>query len=314
MARTSRPGGTWALRVPGDPSTNNDTGRRGGDAGEMVTRSRQDRSRDAVFFHGPRFHTIKDITWKPLGHFASGESRAVTVVGWGRLLEAPEALSLQRAHGWSIDDGTAASHPHEIELTLLEHSGSCSFWAISSVHSTPWAQRGGGSPGTPAEAARYLMNWSRSDISCVSPRCHHRGFTAASHPTSRFNLAETSPGHPRSAMDQALHCPGISGVLMAAGTEAGPLGGGWPTFHPPRCPVGKRTDAVPSRINEFRSGLRQSLGPAGASVEGLAGMPRRLIPVNVEGRRVRNGLGHGRRAANRHGTSGRGDHGRLASV
>ena len=67
-----------------------------------MARSRQDRSRDVVSFHGPRFHTIKDIAWKPLDHFTtSGESRAVTVVGWGGLLEAPETLSLQRAPGFS---------------------------------------------------------------------------------------------------------------------------------------------------------------------------------------------------------------------
>ena len=29
------------------------------------------------------------------------------------------------------------------------------------------------SPGTQAEAARYPKNWSRSDMSCVSPRCLH---------------------------------------------------------------------------------------------------------------------------------------------
>jgi len=62
-----------------------------------VARSRQDRSRDVVFFYGPRFHTLKGIAWKPLDHFTSGKSRAVTVVGWGGLLEAPETLSLQRA-------------------------------------------------------------------------------------------------------------------------------------------------------------------------------------------------------------------------
>ena len=66
-----------------------------------MARSRQDRSRDVLFFHGPRFHTIKDIAWKPLDQITSGESRAVTVVGWGGLLEAPETLSLQWTPGFS---------------------------------------------------------------------------------------------------------------------------------------------------------------------------------------------------------------------
>ena len=61
-----------------------------------MARSRQDGSRDVVFFYGPRFHTFKDIFWKLLDHFTNGKSRAVTVVGWGGLLEAPETLSLQR--------------------------------------------------------------------------------------------------------------------------------------------------------------------------------------------------------------------------
>jgi len=58
---------------------------------------------------------------------------------------------------------------------------------------------------------------------------------STSHPTARFNRAETSSGHPRREVDLALHSPRTSGVFRAAGPEPGPWGGGRPTF---LCPVG----------------------------------------------------------------------------
>ena len=58
------------------------------------------------------------------------------------------------------------------------------------------------------------------------------------------------------------------------------------------------------RVDDLHSDLRQSQGPAGASGGGCGrDIPRRLIPVSVDGRRVWSGLGHGRQDANRNGTT-----------
>lgn len=55
------------------------------------------------------------------------------------------------------------------------------------------------------------------------------------------------------------------------------------------------TTSVPVSVNHW--GLQAPLG------EGPVGIPRPLIPVSGVGRRVWSGLGHGRRDANRNGTT-----------
>ena len=131
-----------------------------------------------------------------------------------------------------------------------------------------WAS-GRRSPDTPADATRSPIDWSRSDISEVSPLDIRRDFTAASYLTSRFNRAETSPGHPKSAVDLSLHCPRNSGVCPCAGS-------GWSRVHAVVDPAGSagvyfwgsgRSDSGPRRAGSAGSGrARFQLPNAGGIV------------------------------------------------